>query len=79
MTLYPLLRPVAFALPAETAHRAAIAALKVMPIRARRPFPPSLASSVAGLRFPTPVGLAAGFDKDAEVIGPLFRLGFGFV
>jgi dihydroorotate dehydrogenase len=32
-----------------------------------------------GLTFPNPVGLAAGFDKNAETVDPLFRLGFGFV
>ena len=38
-----------------------------------------LASEVAGLRFPSPVGLAAGFDKDAEVPDAMLGLGFGFV
>jgi dihydroorotate dehydrogenase len=38
-----------------------------------------LASSVAGLDLPNPVGLAAGFDKNAEVVAPLCRAGFGFV
>lgn len=37
-----------------------------------------LASTVAGLRFPNPVGLAAGFDKDGEVAHKMHRLGFGF-
>jgi dihydroorotate dehydrogenase len=37
-----------------------------------------LAVSVGGLEFPNPVGLAAGFDKDAEVFGQMLRLGFGF-
>ena len=36
-------------------------------------------STVAGLRFPNPVGLAAGFDKNAEAFGPMLGLGFGFV
>src|ERR671912_690561 len=42
-------------------------------------FPPSLRSTVAGLSFPSPVGLAAGFDKDAEVPEQMLGLGFGFV
>ncbi|MDQ3074337.1 MAG: quinone-dependent dihydroorotate dehydrogenase, partial [Pseudomonadota bacterium] len=42
-------------------------------------FPPSLASDIAGLRFPSPVGLAAGFDKDGEVPDAMLALGFGFV
>src|SRR5437868_1604600 len=42
-------------------------------------FPASLKTTVAGLDFPTPVGLAAGFDKDAEVAEQMLSLGFGFV
>jgi len=79
MTLYRLLRPLAFALDAETAHRAAIGALKFYPKRKPSKFEPSLTTSVAGLGFPSPVGLAAGFDKDAEVFEPMLGLGFGFV
>jgi dihydroorotate dehydrogenase len=41
--------------------------------------PPSLGVRLWGLNFPNPVGLAAGFDKDAQVPGPLLRWGFGFV
>jgi dihydroorotate dehydrogenase len=79
MRLYPLIRPFAFALDAERAHRATIAALKLMPARRPPDFPASLKTSVAGLEFPTPVGLAAGFDKDAEVAEQMLSLGFGFV
>jgi len=79
MALYPLLRPLAFALDAETAHRATIGALKLIPPRRLPAFPDSLAVEVAGLRFPSPVGLAAGFDKDAEVPDAMLGLGFGFV
>lgn len=79
MALYPLFRPFAFALDAEKAHRAAIAALKLMPPRLPPRFPDSLRTSVAGLDFSSPVGLAAGFDKDAEVPEQLLSLGFGFV
>jgi dihydroorotate dehydrogenase len=79
VSLYPLIRPFAFALDAETAHRATIAALKLAPTRKPPDFPPSLKSTVAGLDFPSPVGLAAGFDKDAEVPEAMLGLGFGFV
>jgi dihydroorotate dehydrogenase len=79
VALYPLIRPLAFTLDAETAHRATIAALKLSPKRHAPPFPESLKSKVAGLEFPTPVGLAAGFDKDAEVPEQMLGLGFGFV
>ena len=79
MHLYPLLRPVAFGIDAETAHRATIAALKWMPPHQPARFSPSLRSTVAGIDFPSPIGLAAGFDKDAEVPEQMLSLGFGFV
>ena len=56
-----------------------IAALKLLPSRRYPDFPKSLETKVAGLIFPSPVGLAAGFDKDAEVPGQMLALGFGFV
>ena len=79
MALYKIIRPLAFALDAETAHRATIAALKWMPKRRPPHFPAALTTSIAGLGFPSPVGLAAGFDKDAEIAGAMLGLGFGFV
>ena len=82
MSLYPLLRPLAFALDAETAHRATIALLKLRTGTGFTPEPPStptLETKVAGLTFPNPVGLAAGFDKDAEVPEQMLSLGFGSV
>lgn len=79
MALYPLLRPAIFTLDAERAHRLTIAALKMKPPGRSAPADPALATRVAGLDFPNPVGLAAGFDKDAEVFAPLLGLGFGFV
>jgi len=77
--LYPLIRPAAFMLDAERAHRATIKALKLMPPHRPPPFAPSLRTTVAGIEFPTPIGLAAGFDKDAEVPEQMLSLGFGFV
>ena len=79
MSFYDLFRPIAFALDAETAHRTTINALKLMPKPKPATFHPSLGMEVAGLRFPSPVGLAAGFDKDAEVPDAMLGLGFGFV
>jgi len=79
VSLYPLIRPLAFALDPERAHRATIAALKLAPKRRPPDFPASLRSTVAGLDFPSPVGLAAGFDKNAEVPEHMLGLGFGFV
>ncbi|WP_166042322.1 quinone-dependent dihydroorotate dehydrogenase [Sphingosinicella sp. YJ22] len=79
MALYPLLRPAIFALDAERAHRATIQALKMKPAGRPSAPDPMLAVRVAGLDFPNPVGLAAGFDKDAEVFAQMLGLGFGFV
>lgn len=63
----------------ETAHGLSIAALKsgLVPACAVRP-DPRLALTVAGLAFPNPLGMAAGYDKNAEVPEALIRLGFGF-
>ena len=76
--LFRLARPALFALDPETAHRTTIAALKVAP-QMRPPRPGPLATEVAGLRFPNPVGMAAGFDKDGEAPDAVLGLGFGFV
>ncbi|GAA4047552.1 quinone-dependent dihydroorotate dehydrogenase [Parerythrobacter jejuensis] len=56
-----------------------MAALKLAPLPHARHADDSLAVNLAGLRFPTPVGVAAGYDKDAEVPDALLGLGFGFV
>ena len=79
MALYSLLRPLAFRFDAESAHRLSIAGLKAFPARKPPPFDPLLATTVAGLRFPSPIGLAAGYDKDAQVYRQLLGLGWGSV
>ena len=79
MRIFPYLRPLIFRIDAEAAHRATIAALKWAPKRRAPRFPASLTTSVAAIGFPSPVGLAAGFDKDAEVADAMLGLGFGFV
>jgi dihydroorotate dehydrogenase len=75
---FPLLRPALHALEAETAHRATIGLLKLVPAG-----PPAAAGPLAieafGLRFANPRGLAAGFDKTAEVPDAMLGQGFGFV
>lgn len=76
--LFPLIRPALFTLDPEVGHRLAIRVLATLPVRAPMPIPASLATTVAGLDFPNPVGVAAGFDKDAEVPDALLGLGFGF-
>ena len=74
---FRLIRPAVFALDSETGHRLALRALGALPARSPAPAGP-LAVDVAGLTFPNPVGVAAGFDKDAEVPDALLGLGFGF-
>jgi dihydroorotate dehydrogenase len=76
--LFRLLKPALFALDSETGHRLAINGLKALPLRGPMPVPGALGITVAGLDFPNPVGVAAGFDKDAEVPDALLGLGFGF-
>jgi dihydroorotate dehydrogenase len=78
MALYPLLRPLIFRLGGEQAHRLTIAGLKALPAGKPAKPDPLLAIRVAGLDFPNPIGLAAGFDKDAEVYDRMLGLGFGF-
>lgn len=79
MALYPLVRPLAFALDAERAHRWTIRALKLLPAGLPARPDPVLGIEAAGLFFPNPVGLAAGFDKDAEVYRQMLGFDFGFV
>ena len=63
----------------EDAHRLAVGGLRLLPPIKPRPDDPKLAVRAFGLNFPNPVGMAAGFDKNAEVPDALLRLGFGFV
>ena len=75
--LYPLLRPAVFLLEAERAHRLTIEALRLMP-HGGPARPGKLATEVVGLHFPNPLGMAPGFDKDAEVPDAVLGLGFGY-
>lgn len=88
MSLYRLLRPLLFRCDPERSHRLGIAALRLLQalpgaagLLARRNLvtDPELRQTLFGREFPNPVGLAAGFDKDALVAGALPALGFGFV
>ncbi len=90
---YSLVRPLLFALDAETAHYFTLEALRIyqhvsLPLDALGAFfrlgfaPPASETSartVMGIQFPNPVGLAAGLDKNGEYIDALSRLGFGFI
>ncbi len=77
--LYRLARPLLFRLPAETAHTLTLRMLAMAPAGGRAAPEPALAQRVAGIVFPNPVGLAPGFDKNAQVPDALFGLDFGFV
>jgi dihydroorotate dehydrogenase len=76
---YRLARPGLFLLDPEHAHRLAIAALKALPAAPPPALGGPLETCVAGLTFPNPLGLAAGFDKDGEVADAVLGQGFGFV
>ena len=77
--MYRLLRPLLFALPPESAHALALAALRALGAW-RHPVQTDEAPvEVLGMRFPNRLGVAAGFDKDAVAVAGLARLGFGFV
>lgn len=76
--LYSFARPFLFLADAERAHVLSLAALKIMPFPDLGHMADNLRVEVAGLSFPNPVGLAAGYDKNAEVPLEILRLGFGF-
>lgn len=64
----------------ETAHGLALTALQAGLTPKPGPYTsPMLATEIAGIPIPNPIGLAAGFDKNAEAIWPLSRTGFGFI
>lgn len=76
---YQLIRPVLFRLPAEIAHDWAISALSYpfwLPSHTPNKM---LKTRVAGVNFPSPIGLAAGFDKNARILYAMQKTGFGFM
>jgi dihydroorotate dehydrogenase len=85
--MYRWLRRLLFLLPAETAHRLGMWAIRWMGrlgfarrrLRRRLPDLPELVCERFGLRFPSPLGVAAGLDKEGSAVSGLFALGFGFV
>jgi dihydroorotate dehydrogenase len=76
--LHAFVRPLLFSLDPEAAHQWAITALRKIPLPSAAPDDPRLAVSAFGLAFPNPLGLAAGFDKNGEVVDEILHLGFGF-
>jgi len=80
MDYFRFSKPLLQLLPAERAHHVAVFALKHGLLPAQPVInDPLLTCRVAGLAFPNPVGLAAGFDKNAQTLGAIFAQGFGFV
>ena len=75
---YGLLRPLLFAIEPETAHRLTVRALATGLFPRAQPSDGRLSRRLLGLDFPNPLGLAAGFDKNAEVPDAALALGFGF-
>ncbi len=77
---YRLAKPVLFRLDPERAHRLSLSALKLGVVPTGNiPNDPRLRRTIAGISFPNPLGLAAGYDKNAEAPDGALRLGFGFV
>jgi dihydroorotate dehydrogenase len=83
MNLYPLIKPLLFQLDAEKAHHLTIGALGNPFLRnfagGSKVEHPSLHRQLFGLDFPNPVGLAAGLDKNGEVIDGFAQMGFSFI
>ena len=80
--MFSILKPFLFSLDPEAAHDLAIKSLKFNPLPSKMfeaEDEQMLKIELLGKKFPNPIGLAAGFDKSAEVYNSLLRLGFGFV
>ncbi len=78
-TLWPALRPAIHLLDPETAHELTLAALERFTTRHPAASDPRLRTRAFAIEFPNPLGLAAGFDKDARAPDAMLGLGFGFV
>ncbi|GAB5486796.1 MAG: quinone-dependent dihydroorotate dehydrogenase [Parasphingorhabdus sp.] len=76
--IYALAKPLLFQLDAERAHGLTIAGLRAVPMGPAPNSDPILETTVAGLTFPNPIGMAPGFDKNGEVPDALVRMGFGY-
>lgn len=77
--LYKYAKPLVFKIDPEAAHNMTLRALKTGILRPCSTFKSDcLKQTLFGLDFANPIGLSAGFDKNAEVIAPILKLGFGF-
>ncbi len=81
MNFYQFIRPIIFTLPEEAAHHLALSVLQkgLLPTPREKQYLGTLRMDLWGLSFKNPVGLAAGFDKNAVAIKPLLDQGFGFI
>ena len=83
MNIYQFFRPLIFKIEPEKAHNLALNYLKFLPKFSSLLSVPknyeNLNNSLWNLNFLNPIGMSAGFDKNAEIIMPLFNFGFGFV
>jgi dihydroorotate dehydrogenase len=77
--MFDVLRSILFRVDPERAHNLSLRAIKYFHAGRDRDNDPRLSSTIGGLTFPTPIGLAAGYDKDAQVPDAMLGLGFGFV
>ena len=78
--MFNIIRPLIFKFSPEVAHSLAIKALKLNNIPYTQPKNNHIIETTfCEKKLPSPIGVAAGFDKNAEVYNPLFNLGFGFV
>jgi len=80
--MFSILRPYIFSIDPEVAHDLAIKSLKFnfLPKNLFKvDYEEILETNLFGEKIPNPIGLAAGFDKSAEVYNSLFKLGYGFV
>ena len=78
-TTLELARPLLFALDPEQAHEVTLRSLEAgLYPRATKPDDPRLGVKLWGMALPNPIGIAAGFDKDARVPDAMLRIGFGF-
>lgn len=78
LDLFKFIKPVLFKLEPEQAHKAALLALKMGVAPRGSIVNPRLNQTVFGLDFKNPIGVAAGFDKNAEVPNEIIKTGFGF-
>ncbi|MBL0022004.1 quinone-dependent dihydroorotate dehydrogenase [Sphingorhabdus sp.] len=76
--IYDLVRPLLFLSDPESAHGYSLAALRCLPVAATPQISARLKQTISGLHFPNPVGLAPGYDKNAEIFRKMHALGFGF-